>query len=66
VHCYVAPTINGHVTIWINGQIPKVTSEIRAAVESIIHEQLYGAKRAKPVSSDLAKPTGKYQNAGKC
>jgi hypothetical protein len=40
VHCCAAPTPRGYFRIWVNGQIPDVTPEIRSAVEDIFSKDL--------------------------
>jgi hypothetical protein len=40
VHCCAAPTPRGYFRIWVNGQIPEVTPEIRNAVEDIFGKDL--------------------------
>jgi hypothetical protein len=40
VHCCAAPTPRGYFRIWVNGQVPDVTPEIRTAVEDIFSKDL--------------------------
>jgi len=59
VACYIAPVENGFVLIWINGQIPEVTSQIKSEVETMIEEYMKGH-----TPSDSQLPTGKELGKG--
>lgn len=54
--CYIAPTTTGYVLVWIDGEDPVLTPELRLAVEDIIRRNLDGRRTESDDNVDKAKP----------